>query len=101
LFSPSTSALFPYTTLFRSTVRTSAVVCAAGAWAANVGDWLGVHIPVRPLRRQILVSEPVPDMPRNMPFTVDFATSLYFHEEGPGDRKSTRPNSSHVSTSYA
>lgn len=66
------------------TVRTSTVVCAAGAWSAAVGEFAGVELPVRPLRRQILVTEPMPDLPPRVPFTIDFATSFYFHEEGPG-----------------
>ncbi|MFC7340090.1 NAD(P)/FAD-dependent oxidoreductase [Saccharopolyspora griseoalba] len=65
-------------------VRTGAVICAAGAWSAAVGELVGVELPVRPLRRQILVSEPFPDRPPRLPFTIDFATSFYFHEEGPG-----------------
>ncbi|MDI2029438.1 FAD-binding oxidoreductase [Saccharopolyspora sp. TS4A08] len=65
-------------------VRTSTVVCAAGAWSAEVGELAGVRLPVRPLRRQILVTEPMPDLPPKLPFTIDFATSFYFHEEGPG-----------------
>ncbi|MEV4648862.1 FAD-binding oxidoreductase [Saccharopolyspora sp. NPDC049357] len=66
------------------TVRTSTVVCAAGAWSAAVGELAGVELPVQPLRRQILVTEPMPDLPPRLPFTIDFATSFYFHEEGPG-----------------
>ncbi|GGI85505.1 FAD-dependent oxidoreductase [Saccharopolyspora subtropica] len=66
------------------TVQTSTVVCTAGAWSAEVGGFVGVDLPVRPLRRQILVTEPVPDLPPRMPFTIDFATSFYFHDEGPG-----------------
>ncbi|WP_145739750.1 NAD(P)/FAD-dependent oxidoreductase [Saccharopolyspora dendranthemae] len=65
-------------------VRTTAVVCAAGAWSAAIGEFAGVELPVRPLRRQILVTEPMPDRPPRSPFTIDFATSFYFHEEGPG-----------------
>ncbi|RKT87739.1 sarcosine oxidase subunit beta [Saccharopolyspora antimicrobica] len=65
-------------------VATSTVVCAAGAWSASVGEFAGVELPVRPLRRQILVTEPVPDLPPRLPFTIDFATSFYFHDEGPG-----------------
>lgn len=65
-------------------VRTSTVVCAAGAWSAAIGEFAGVELPVRPLRRQILVTEPMPDLPPRLPFTIDFATSFYFHEEGPG-----------------
>jgi sarcosine oxidase subunit beta len=66
------------------TVRTDAVVCAAGAWSAEVGGWAGVDLPVTPLRRQVLVTEPVPGLDPHTPFTIDFATSFYFHREGRG-----------------
>jgi sarcosine oxidase subunit beta len=66
------------------TVRTDTVVCAAGAWSAQVGAWAGVDLPVTPLRRQILVTEPVPGLDPHTPFTIDFATSFYFHREGEG-----------------
>ncbi len=66
------------------TVRTDTVVCAAGAWSAEVGAWAGVDLPVTPLRRQVLVTEPVPDLDPHTPFTIDFDTSFYFHREGRG-----------------
>lgn len=65
-------------------VRTRTVICAAGAWSSAVGEFAGIELPVRPLRRQILVTEPVADRPPRTPFTIDFATGFYFHEEGPG-----------------
>jgi sarcosine oxidase, subunit beta len=66
------------------TIRTDTVVCAAGAWSAEVGSWAGVDLPVTPLRRQILVTEPVPGLDPHTPFTIDFETSFYFHREGAG-----------------
>ena len=36
------------------------VVNAAGAWAAEVGDMVGLRLPVAPARGQILLTEPVP-----------------------------------------
>jgi len=45
---------------------------------------VGVELPVTPLRREILFTEPIPDLPASVPMTVDFATSFYFHREGPG-----------------
>jgi sarcosine oxidase, subunit beta len=66
------------------TIRTDTVICAAGAWSADVGSWVGVDLPVTPLRRQILVTEPVPDLDPHTPFTIDFDTSFYFHGEGRG-----------------
>ncbi|MBO0809521.1 MAG: FAD-binding oxidoreductase, partial [Actinobacteria bacterium] len=65
-------------------VSTPAVVCTAGPWSRRVGEWAGVDLPVTPLRRQILVTGPVPGLPPRLPFTIDFGTSLYFHREGPG-----------------
>jgi sarcosine oxidase, subunit beta len=70
-------------------IETPAVICAAGAWSRQVGEWAGVDLPVTPLRRQILVTEPLNeslarDLPGAMPFTIDFGTTFYFHREGPG-----------------
>ncbi len=65
------------------TVRTDTVICAAGAWSQRVGAMAGVDLPVTPLRRQIVVSEPV-EVPVSTPMTIDFSTSFYFHREGPG-----------------
>ncbi|WP_369135268.1 NAD(P)/FAD-dependent oxidoreductase [Modestobacter sp. I12A-02662] len=65
-------------------IRTESVVCAAGAWSAEVGAWVGVDLPVTPLRRQIVVTEPLPGLDPHTPFTIDFDTSFYFHGEGRG-----------------
>ena len=66
------------------TIRTSAVLCAAGAWSAEVGAWAGVPLPVTPLRRQILITEPMSGIDPHTPFTIDFDTTFYFHAEGRG-----------------
>ena len=66
------------------TVRTGTVVCAAGAWSAAVGDMVGVPLPVVPLRRQVLFTQPLPDLPSRLPMTIDFSTTFYFHGEGRG-----------------
>ncbi|MER6681569.1 NAD(P)/FAD-dependent oxidoreductase [Streptomyces olivaceoviridis] len=70
------------TTLGR--IETGTVICAAGAWSRAVGAMVGVELPVRPLRRQIAITGPVPGLPPTLPMTIDFTTSLYFHREGPG-----------------
>ena len=66
------------------TIRTDTVICAAGAWSAQVGSWAGVDLPVTPLRRQVLVTEPVRGLPADLLFTIDFDSSFYFHAEGKG-----------------
>lgn len=66
-------------------IRTSRVVCAAGAWSAAIGKMVGVPIPVTPFRRQIAFTEPLPDLPTSSPsLTIDFPSTLYFHPEGGG-----------------
>ncbi len=65
-------------------IATDVVICAAGAWSRRCGEMVGVALPVTPLRRQILFTEPMPDLPPDLPFTIDFASSFYFHREGPG-----------------
>jgi len=65
-------------------VTTPVVVNAAGPWAGAVGEMAGVDIPIVPVRRQIVVTAPLPQVPPDFPFIIDFAQSLYFHREGPG-----------------
>ena len=68
----------------RGAIRTSTVVCAAGAWSAAIGEMVGSPLPVVPYRRQILFTEPVPSLPPGLPMTIDFSTTFYFHGEGRG-----------------
>lgn len=68
----------------QQSVRTETVICATGAWSAEVGTWVGASLPVTPLRRQIVVTEPIEGIPPELPMTIDFSTSLYFHREGQG-----------------
>ncbi len=65
-------------------IATGTVICAAGAWSGACGAMAGVELPVTPLRRQILFTEPIAGIPELLPMTIDFATSFYFHREGPG-----------------
>ena len=65
-------------------IATPVVVNAAGPWAGVVGEMVGVPIPVAPVRRQIAVTGPIPQVPPDFPFVIDFATGLYFHREGQG-----------------
>ena len=65
-------------------VEAGSVVNAAGPFAAEVGRMLGLELPIVPLRRQMLVTTPLAEVPPGFPFVIDFATGLYFHREGPG-----------------
>ena len=68
----------------RGTISCKTVVNAAGPWAAVVSSMAGVPMPVVPVRRQIVTTTPLPQIPEDFPFTIDFAQSLYFHREGRG-----------------
>jgi sarcosine oxidase, subunit beta len=65
-------------------IVTRAVFNCAGAWAGEIGRLAGISVPVLPYPRNIFVTDPMPDVPRDHPMTIDFATSFYFHPEGEG-----------------
>jgi len=63
---------------------TPTVVCATGAWAREIGDMVGVALPVEPLRRQIAFTPPLQPVPPTIPFTIDYSTTAYFHGSADG-----------------
>jgi sarcosine oxidase subunit beta len=65
-------------------ITCEAVVNALGPWAARLSRTAGVDLPIEPLRRQWLTTTPLPGLPPDFPFVIDFAQSLYFHREGDG-----------------
>jgi sarcosine oxidase, subunit beta len=62
-------------------IGTAAVICAAGAWSAAIGAMAGVELPVEPLRRQIAFTVPLRPPPPRIPFTIDFDSTFYFHND--------------------
>jgi sarcosine oxidase subunit beta len=65
-------------------IHTRLVLLAAGPWSAQIGQMAGLQIPILPIRRQIFTTTPLPELPVDFPFVIDFAQSLYFHREGEG-----------------
>jgi sarcosine oxidase subunit beta len=65
------------------TIDTACVVNCAGAWSPLIAQMVGLDLPVVPVRRELLITEPMPE-PVEMAFTIDYSTSLYWHREGPG-----------------
>ena len=68
----------------RGTVATDTVVCAAGAWSREIGAMAGVDIPVHGEARHMWFSPESGGLRDDLPLTIDFSTSFYFHREGPG-----------------
>jgi len=65
-------------------ISSPVVINAAGPWSAQIGEMAGLKIPVTPVRRQMFTTSKLPDLPKDFPFVIDFAQSLYFHREGEG-----------------
>ncbi len=68
----------------RGRVETRCVVCACGAWSAEIGKMVHIDIPIEPLRRQRFVTGALPGFPRDHPFIIEFTSSFHFRPEGDG-----------------
>ena len=60
------------------------VVNAAGAWAGFIGNMIGVGIPVKAVRRQIVKLEVPYENAGRIPFFIDMKSRLYMHGSGGG-----------------
>jgi sarcosine oxidase, subunit beta len=68
----------------RGPVATRKVVNAAGAWAASVAKMAGVDLPVEPLRRMLVPTEPFDQFPHTAPMIIDMSNGFHFRPEGLG-----------------
>lgn len=68
----------------RGFVRTRVVVNAAGPWAAQIAEMAGAELPVEPLRRQLVPTEPFDHLPKRFPMVIDMSTGFHFRREGKG-----------------
>jgi sarcosine oxidase subunit beta len=68
------------------------LIIAAGAWCAEIGMWLGLHIPIKPVRGQMWATEQLP--PRVF-HTISSAESALDWHHGPGNDHETPPHLTH------
>jgi len=68
----------------RGFVASHTVVNAAGAWAAGVAAFVGVDLPVEPLRRMLVPTEPFDRFPHDAPMIIDMSNGFHFRPEGLG-----------------
>jgi sarcosine oxidase, subunit beta len=68
----------------KGTIATRTVVNAAGPWAAQVARLAGVDLPVEPLRRMLVPTEPFNELPPRTPMVIDMSTGFHFRPEGLG-----------------
>ena len=65
-------------------IATRTVVNAAGAWSAQVAAMAGLDLPVEPLRRMLVPTEPFEKISHGAPMTIDLSTGFHFRPEGLG-----------------
>jgi sarcosine oxidase subunit beta len=68
----------------RDTVLAGKVVNAAGAWSANIARMVGIDLPVEPLRRMLVPTEPFDRFPHTAPMIIDMSTGFHFRPEALG-----------------
>jgi sarcosine oxidase subunit beta len=68
----------------RGTVATRRVVNCAGAWAAGVAKMVGIDLPVTPLRRMLVPTEPFEQFPHTAPMIIDMSNGFHFRPESLG-----------------
>ena len=68
----------------RGSISTKVVINAAGAWAAQVAKFAGVDLPVEPLRRMLVPTEPFDQYPHSAPMTIDMSNGFHFRPEALG-----------------
>jgi sarcosine oxidase, subunit beta len=65
-------------------VATRKVINCAGPWAAQVASMVGMELPVQPLRRMLVPSEPFDEFPHTAPMIVDMSNGFHFRPEARG-----------------
>ena len=68
----------------RGEVHAPIVVNAAGPWAAEIAAMAGVDLPVKPLRRMLIPTEPFDEISREIPMVIDMTNGFHFRPESRG-----------------
>jgi len=68
----------------RGPVSARKVVNAAGAWAAAIAKMVGIDLPVEPLRRMLVPTEPFDQFPHTAPMIIDMSNGFHFRPESLG-----------------
>ena len=57
------------------------VVLATGMWSRQIGEDIGVSIPLYPNEHFYIITEPMKDLPKNLPVLRDYNACLYLKED--------------------
>lgn len=76
-----------HVTTDRGEITTEVVVIAAGTWAREVGQMVGLDLPIVPMEHQYIVTEAIPEVAaagRELPLVREVDASYYLRQEGHG-----------------
>jgi glycine/D-amino acid oxidase-like deaminating enzyme len=68
----------------RDAVSTPIVVNCAGPWADAIARMVDINLPVEPLRRMLVPTEPFDQFPHTAPMIVDMSNGFHFRPESRG-----------------
>ena len=57
------------------------VVLATGMWSRQIGEDIGVSVPLYPNEHFYIITEPIKDLPKNLPVLRDYNDCLYLKED--------------------
>ena len=57
------------------------VVLATGMWSRQIGEDIGVSVPLYPNEHFYIITEPMKDLPKNLPVLRDYNACLYLKED--------------------
>ena len=57
------------------------IVLATGMWSRQIGEKIGVSIPLYPAEHFYVITEPIKEVPKNLPVLRDFDSRTYFKED--------------------
>jgi len=64
-----------------TTIECEYIVLATGMWSRQIGEELGVSIPLYPAEHFYIITEPINDLPKDLAVLRDFDARLYLKED--------------------
>jgi len=65
----------------KQTIECEYLVLATGMWSRQIGEELGVSIPLYPAEHFYIITEPIKDLPKDLAVLRDFDDRLYLKED--------------------
>tara|TARA_E500000331_G_scaffold318012_1_gene329787 strand:- start:12 stop:2456 length:2445 start_codon:yes stop_codon:yes gene_type:complete len=62
-------------------IKCEYVVLATGMWSRQIGEKMGVSIPLYPAEHFYVITEPIENLPKTLPVIRDFDSSVYYKED--------------------